>query len=98
MKIYYDNGDLILLEKYKKIRLYHKNTITYVFFKILFTNKKYGSFSFFIIIIIECSLTTTTTTTSSSSSLAVVELFLGDKRNLEINFYHATVRITRVNQ
>ena len=33
MKIYYDNGDLILLEKYKKIRLYHKNTIIYVFFK-----------------------------------------------------------------
>ena len=24
--------------------------------------------------------------------------FLGDKGNLEINFYHATVRITRVNQ
>lgn len=98
MKIYYDNGDLILLEKYKKIRLYHKNTIIYVFLKILFINKNYGSFSFFIIIIIECSLTTTTTTSSSSSSLAVVELFLGDKRNLEINFYHATVRITRVNQ
>lgn len=99
MKIYYDNGDVILLEKYKKIRLYHKNTIINVFLKILFINKNYGSFSFFIIIIIECSLTTTTTTTtSSSSSLAVVELFLGDKRNLEINFYHATVRITRVNQ
>ena len=81
MKIYYDNGDLILLEKYKKIRLYHKNTIIN-FFKILFINKNYGSFSFFIIIIIECSLTTTTTTTSSSSSLAVVEVFFrGQKKS-----------------
>lgn len=33
MKIYYHNGDLILLEKYKKIRLYHKNTIINDFFK-----------------------------------------------------------------
>ena len=32
MKICYHNGDLILLEKYIKIRLYHKNSIINGFF------------------------------------------------------------------
>ena len=32
MKICYHNGDLILLEKYIKIRLYHENSIINGFF------------------------------------------------------------------